>query len=167
MVGKKRAVINPKNESDEECFKWAAVAALHHVEIKSNPERIWKLRRYVDNYDWGGLELSLPIKGIIEFERRNDITINVLGVEGKKIYILRRSKYQSGKEVINLLLIADGEQRHYTVIDDLSRLFRSSNMKHNGKQHFCLNCLQGFPTEISRDMHFQCCKDNETVRIEK
>ena len=26
--------------------------------------------------------------------------------------------------------------------------------------------MQGFPTEISRDKHFEYCKDNETVRIE-
>ena len=29
-----------------------------------------------------------------------------------------------------------------------------------------MNCLQGFPTEISRDKRFEYCKDNETVRIE-
>ena len=29
-----------------------------------------------------------------------------------------------------------------------------------------MNCLQGFPTEISRDKNFEYCKDNETVRIE-
>ena len=30
-IAKKNAVINPKNENDEECFKWAVTAALHHV----------------------------------------------------------------------------------------------------------------------------------------
>ena len=29
-----------------------------------------------------------------------------------------------------------------------------------------MNCLQGFPYEESRDKHFECCKDNKTVRIE-
>ena len=29
-----------------------------------------------------------------------------------------------------------------------------------------MNCLQGFPTEIRRDKHFDYCTDNETVRIE-
>ena len=29
-----------------------------------------------------------------------------------------------------------------------------------------MNCLRGFPTEISKDKHFEYCKDNETVRIE-
>ena len=46
-----RAVINPKNENDEECFKWAVIAALHYVDIKSHPEHIPNLRKYVDNYD--------------------------------------------------------------------------------------------------------------------
>ena len=61
-----------------------------------------------------------------------------------------------------LLLIPDDERRHYTVI----KSFRSSNSKHKCKQHFCMNCLQGFPTEISRDNHFEYCKDNKAVRIE-
>ena len=41
----KKAVINPQNK-DEECFKWAVIAALHHEEIKNNPERISLLRPY-------------------------------------------------------------------------------------------------------------------------
>ena len=52
------------------------------------------------------------------------------------------------------------------VMKGLSRLLRSSNSKHKCKQHFCMNCLQGFPTEISRDKHFKYCKDKETLKIE-
>ena len=63
-------------------------------------------------------------------------------------------------------LIANGERRHYTAIKDLSRLLRSSNSKHKCKQHFCMNCLQGFSYEERRDKHFEYCKDNEAVRIE-
>ena len=55
----------------------------------------------------------------------------MLGVERKEVYILRRSKYESGKKVVNLLLIADGEQRHYMAIKSLSRLLKSSNTKHS------------------------------------
>ena len=88
------------------------------------------------------------------------------GVEEKKFYILSGKKYDFRKKVVNLLPIADGEHRHYMAIKSLSRLLRSSNTKRNGKQHFCMNCLKGFPTEISRDKHFKYLKDNETVRIE-
>ena len=33
------------------CFKWAVIAALHHEEIKHNPERIGLLRSYENHYD--------------------------------------------------------------------------------------------------------------------
>ena len=64
------------------------------------------------------------------------------------------------------MLIVDGEKRHYTAIKSLSRLLGNSNSKHGHKQHFCLNCLQGFHSETSRDKHFEYCKDNKAVRIE-
>ena len=41
----KRAIINPQNQ-DNECFKWPVLAALHNPEIKYNPERISKLRKF-------------------------------------------------------------------------------------------------------------------------
>ena len=63
------------------------------------------------------------------------------------------------------MLVADGEHRLYTAIKSLSRLLKSSNIKHKCKQHFCMSCFQGFSSEISRDKHFKYCKDNETVRI--
>ena len=37
----KGATINPKNK-DNECFKYAIIAALHHQEIQRNPQRISK-----------------------------------------------------------------------------------------------------------------------------
>ena len=52
------------------------------------------------------------------------------------------------------------------VIKSLSRLLGSRNSKHAHKQYFCLNCLQGFQSELSRDKHYEYCKDNEAVKIE-
>ena len=54
------------------------------------------------------LEFPLSIKGISEFEKKNDVIINILGAE-EKFYILRGKKYDYRKKVANLLLIADGE----------------------------------------------------------
>ena len=56
-------------------------------------------------------------------------------------------------------------RKDITAIKSLSRLHGSSNSKHGYEQHFCLNCLQGFHSEESRDNHFEYCKDNEAVRI--
>ena len=124
-VSRKGGVINPKNESDEARFKWAVIAALHYVDIKSHPEQISNLRWLENNYDWSGFEFPLSIKGISEFEKKKDVIVNVLGVEEKKFYILRGKKCSYQKKVVNLLLIDNGERRHYTAIKSLSRLLSS------------------------------------------
>ena len=46
-IALKKAVINRKNK-DEECFKWAVIAALHHEEIERDPQRITKLKPFAD-----------------------------------------------------------------------------------------------------------------------
>ena len=94
------------------------------------------------------------------------ISVNILGIEGKEIYMLRRSKYDARKKVVDLFLLDDGEHMYYTVIKSLRMLLRSSNTKHKCKQHFGRNCLQGFPTKVIRDKHLKYSKDNETVGIE-
>ena len=94
----------------------------------------------------------------------NDISINVLSVENKDIYICRKGIRRNRE--INLLLISEGGIRHYTAIKSLSRLLASKNSKHTHKQHFCNNCLQGFTLESSRDEHQVYCENNEAVRVE-
>ena len=55
---------------------------------------------------------------------------------------------------------------HYVAIKPLSRLLSSKNSKDKGKEYFCMNCLQGFQQEISRDKHMNYCLDNESVKVE-
>ena len=45
----KMEVINPKNENDEECFKWAITVGLNHNEIKSHPECVSNIVGYANN----------------------------------------------------------------------------------------------------------------------
>ena len=70
-----------------------------------------------------------------------------------------------GRE-INLLMVSEDGIWHYTAIKSLSRLLSSKNSNTKRKQHFCMNCLQGFMQESSRDQHQVYCKDNESVRVE-
>ena len=107
----------------------------------------------------------VSIKDIGVFETNNNISINVLAVEGREIYIHRKTNHKSDRE-INLLMVSEGSIRHYTTIKSLSRLLTSRNSRHHGKQHFCMNCLQGFTLESSRDEHYAYCIDNGTVRVE-
>ena len=132
--------------------------------IDSLPERVSNLREFADNYNWSGLEFPVSLKQIGKLEAKKDICVNVLGLEGKGIYILRNSGL-SHRE-INLLMISEDGINHYTAIQSLSRLLRSNNTKHTCKQYFCTNCLQGLLLEASRDEHLFHCENNETVRVE-
>ena len=87
-----------------------------------------------------------------------------MAVEGRDIYIHGKS-WRMGRE-INLLVVSEDGKNHYTAIKSLSRLLKSSNTKHKCKQHFCMNCLQGFMQESSREQHQVYCEDNESVRVE-
>ena len=110
--------------------------------IDSHPERISNLKKFADNYDQSGLEFPVSIKDIFEFETNNNVSVNVLAVEGRDIYIHRNSNYKSDQE-INLLMISEGPTgpsgdgiQHYTATKSLSMLLSSKNSKHHGKQYF-------------------------------
>ena len=90
-LARKKAIINPKN-SDLECFKWAVIAALRWEEMGNNPERISKLRRYENDFDWDGIKFPASTRDIKRFESRNEITINILALDRKKVYICRIGK---------------------------------------------------------------------------
>ena len=64
------------------------------------------------------------------------------------------------------MLITENNRKHYVAIKSLSRLLSKQNTKHKEAQHFCMNCLQGFWEESSRDEHVCYCKNNESVHIE-
>ena len=160
-LARKKAIVHPHND-DKECFKWLVIAA-ENVGMK-DPQRVSNLRNFMDDYDWFGLEFPVSIKGIAKFETRNNITVNILAVESRDIYIHRKG-WRMGRE-INLLMVSEDGIRHYTAIKSLSRLLSSKNSNTKHKQHFCINCLQGFMQESGRDQHQVYCEDNESVRVE-
>ena len=170
---RQKAVINPQNR-DNECFKWAVIAALHNSEIKSKPNIIYNLRKFESRYDWSDLSFPTPLKEIGKFEFRNSISVNVLGLEGKDIYICRKGTRGDNYKEVNLLLVLEDDSPcwackwnwHYTFVKSLSRLLASHNSKHKSQQHFCMNCLQGFNQEKIRDEYYSYCSDNESVRVE-
>ena len=52
-ISSKKVAINPKNEEDEECFKWAVIVALHH-------ERIGQSVANIETYE---------VRGQLQFKR--------------------------------------------------------------------------------------------------
>ena len=53
----KKAKINPKNY-DDKCSEYAITASLNYKQIKSHPERVWKIKPFIDLYSWK--EIDFP-----------------------------------------------------------------------------------------------------------
>ena len=53
----KKATINPKN-NDDKCFQYALTIALNYRNIKSNPERMLKIKLFINQYNWK--KISFP-----------------------------------------------------------------------------------------------------------
>ena len=74
LRGKKEAIINNDNS-----FENALDDALNHQAIKTNPERISKLKPHMNKYIWEGIDFPVGPKKWKKFERNNKtIALNVL-----------------------------------------------------------------------------------------
>ena len=47
----KKATINPKNK-DDKCFQYALTIAPNYEKIKKDPQRISKIKPFIDQYNW-------------------------------------------------------------------------------------------------------------------
>ena len=105
-----RTVTNIVGTGDD-CFKWAVLAELHPTD--DNLNRMENYLQYVDLYDFSSLPFPVPLSSVALFAKRNNISINVYGVEdGKKvIYPLWVSDPVPDKHV-DLLLHKMGEIQH-------------------------------------------------------
>ena len=166
-LASKKAIINMKND-DNECFKWCIARALNPVE--KNAERITKiLRLQTEKLNWKDMKFPMDLKQINDFERLNNVCVNVFGYEKNEVYPLRlsNSTEYSSQCTVNLLLISDyrSEKKHYCLIKNMSRLLVSQVSKKKEKKFFCLRCLNAFGTQDLLDNHLEVCQDNEAVRI--
>ena len=182
----KKAVINIKNE-DELCFKWSILVAFHHKDSSNNKNSVYSYTKYDnENYDFSMLTFPVKITDISKFERKNNISVNVYGVDETQdteddeneryfIYPIKVTEKEIENRHVNLLVIETTDGYHYTTIVDFSRLLSNQYNKHHGKTYFCYSCLHGFtkkPGEETRadckllQKHREFCKTQKPQRIE-
>ena len=148
-----KGLINMKNK-DNECFRWCHIRHLNPQD--KDPQRIKKTdKQYIEKLDYSSIEFPVTVKQINKIEKQNNICINLFGYEEKQkfpIYI-SKEKYQDHME---LLLITEGENKHYVLIKDFNK-FMFSQTKHEHKKHFCMYCLQCFSREDVLTEHKNNC----------
>ena len=107
--------------------------ALHHQDIRKDPQRITKISPFINNYNCKDINFSAGTDEYKKFERNNkDIALNILSAPPNKeqINIIYKSSHncKRGKQVA-LLMIADNEQEdepdkwHYLAVKSISGLF--------------------------------------------
>ena len=130
----KKATINPKN-NDDNCFQYVWIVALNHKQIKSHPERILKIKPFIDQYNWKEIDFPSHSKDWKKFEQNNKtIALNILYVlyNTKEIGLARKLKYNHKRDnQVILLMITDGEKWHYLAVKSLTALLRGITSNHN------------------------------------
>ncbi len=170
MPFKSNAYINPQNE-DNQCFKWAVLAALHSDGLR-NPSRVSHYESFENDYIWEGIEFPTPIDQIPLFERNNKISINVYQLERKdntvgdkredfKLIPLQISEFTFFEKRVHLLLL----ENHYVCIKNLRGAVRfdSSN---NSDAEVCSRCLYITTTKEAAEKHYKLCVLQEPAAIE-
>ena len=68
----KKATIDPKN-NDSTCFQYALTAELNYQSIKKDPQRISKIKHFIDQSNWKERDFPAHKKDWNEFLKNNKI----------------------------------------------------------------------------------------------
>ena len=164
----KKSTVNQKN-NDYKCFQYATTLALNFNKINKDPQRISKIKPFINNYNCNDINFPTAEKDWNKFELNNkDVALNIQYVpfNTKKIEIAYKSKYNLVRDnQIILLMISNGENWHYLAVKSLSRLLRGITSNHDG-DYYCLNCFHSYRTENKLNAHKKVCENNEYCNIE-
>ena len=76
----KNETIHPKT-NDDKCFQYTLTVALNYEQIKKDPQRISKVKLFIEQYDWKEIDSPSHKKDWNESEKNNKtIVLNMLCV---------------------------------------------------------------------------------------
>ena len=149
-------------------FSICGYLTLNFDDINNHPEKISKIRPFIDQYNWKDIDFPATSKDWKKFELNNKVALNILFVphNTKKIQLAHRSKYNLtyNKQII-LLMITDGEKWHYLVVKNLSGLLRGITSNHNA-DFYCLNCFCAYSTKNKLERHKKICENHDYCHVE-
>ena len=163
-VKDKKSTINPKN-NDYKCFQYDVTVALNHDKINNNPQKVSKIKPFIDQYNWNDIDFPSTGKHWKKFELNNEsIALNILYVPHKtgKIHLAYKSKHNLTREKqVILLMITDAEKWHYTAVTRLPGLLRGIT----GNNHGDFYCLVVF-THTELEKHKKICENHDYCHVE-
>ena len=145
LRNKKESIANGDN-----CFQNVLDDSLDYQRIKKDPQRISKLKPYINQYNWKDIKFPSDKEDWKKFEQNNkEIALNVLFVPHNKKEIepayTSKYNYKRKKQVILLMITDDDNRWHYLAVKSLPALFRGITSTDNG-DFYCLNCFHSYHT---------------------
>lgn len=111
-IKNKRAIVNIQN-TDNQCFKWAILSALHPV--NSNTNRLSQYERFKNDLDFTGIKFPMKLSDICIFEQLNpDISINVYIIQ--KEYSTFTERYEDVTVPVRLTEIIKSNHIHLLLL---------------------------------------------------
>ena len=145
LRAKKEAIINVDADFEDDLDE-----AWNYQTIEKDPQRISKLKSYINKYDWKGIEFPAGSKQWVTFEKNNKtIALNVLYIprNTKTISVAYRSEHDNKRKTqVILLMISNGKKQHYLAVNNLSALLEGNSSNHHGDFH-CLNCFNSYTSK--------------------
>ena len=163
-IANKKATINPKNEKDDECFKWSIIAGLNYNKIKEKElKKLLKFRRVDKDFspyqrDWE------------EFEQENtSIALNILFLShnSEEVKLAYKSIYNKRKNQVILLMINDeANNYYYFAVKILSELNSSGWLQGKKDAKIHNNDNTDFQNALDDSLNYQTI-DKDPQRISK
>ena len=163
----KKSTINPKN-NDGKCFQYAATLSLNLNSIDNHPEKISKIKPFINKYNWKDIDFPAMSKDWKKFKSNNEIALNILYVphNTKKINIAYKSKHNLTREKqVILSMISNSEKWHCLTVKNLSGLLRGITSNHAG-DFYCLNCFCAYFTKNKLEKHEKICENHNYCHVE-
>ena len=136
--------------------------------INKDPQRISKIKPFIDQYNWKDIEFRPTSKDWRKFELNTKVALNILYIphNTKKIQLAYRSRYNlTYEEQVISLRITDVEKWHYLTVKKLSGLLRGITSTHYGDFH-CLNCFSSYRTKSKLELHKKICENRDYCHVE-
>ena len=135
-------LINIKN-TDQRCFQYCML--YHQSSQKDNIQRIPSLDKIVDKYNYGTMTFPASLEDIQTFEDKNKLTINIFGILGDTdiITIQDGNVEHCRNDMVNLLLVEEGEQAHFIYVKKIERLMRTCIQMGYQDRRYCPYCRTG------------------------
>ena len=113
------------------------------------------VKKIAKQHSFKGVEFSVNKKDYAKTEKRNNISINVLGYEDETPYPIYVSK-QTFEKHVDLLVLSNSKNSQYVLIKDFNR-FMTNKAKRLDKSKFRRYCLQCFSCSEVLKCHVKHC----------